>query len=1355
MAVGDLWVAGNSPDAIYRSDDDGATWGTAIAGPSGQFFLTGIAFDSDGDLWVSGTIPDTIYRSSDDGATWSAPIAGPSGQTELRDIAFAPNGDLWVSGSNPDAIYRSDDDGATWGTAIAGPAGQTLLTGIVFAPNGDLWVAGISPNAVYRSQDDGATWGTATTGPSGQIQLTGIAFAPNGDLLVSGDSPDGLYRSSDDGATWGAVITVPSGQTSVRGIAFVPGTAPSWTDDTGDAISGTVGTAIAPVTVPEADGAPEPTYAASGLPGGLSFDATSRVLSGTPTAAGSGTITVTATNSAGTADWTVAYAFVAGTPTDQTVTAEGRHDTRSAVTVSEEAPPLVLADSDDTGLDVDCKALLVASDDATVGNFFYEDTDRGGTDEPLDGELGLGADESIISGVRRRTATVLQLNDDDNPVTFDIGAYFDTGGAGNDLTAYLQTLADGEVSFPAAAAFARANQVRFTLPADAQTLLDNLEDGDRWIFKLARPAAVTPTDQTVEAEGRHGTRAAVTVTEEVPPPTPATDQAVTAEGRHETRGKTTITEDAPSAATDQPVTAEGRHGTRGEATVSQVAATPATDQLITAEGRHGTRGEATVEDLLPVAGPLRDLRVSVGGRDYSDHVERGDWRIIRRTGVRSEARFRIIARPGEIVIPRNGEEVIATATLGGIVTLFGGYLDEPEIDTYTGGRGLYELNLQSIGFRARLDDTLLTQAQGIDIVQLATAAEQIEALVALLSGEGFTSTVTLPATDNPDPADMRLQHIGPLVDRVSTLNDAIPVVSAAKVVSVVARNLVAGNLRLDASNTELLRVEDSRQNYRTAQVTRGGDLLRIEGFTGRADGRYRLGGVQNLEPAKSLFDDTVALGNGVLWQDGPRARGSRGSSLEAQLIRASDGADLLPSSVVSGSDRSIDSFDLEVLEQPFNANWEPAIALGASGAGGTADLTTFTPPTPDEWRWLLQSGISYGGGVGEGSAYRMRLILSVDGLLQVRFSVPAGFTLPSSSINNALLGLSDLRLAIQQPGRTTFHSRASRSPELRHRLLLIYFDGLSSALSGLQDGDEVRAALWSGYDEATAGLALSGVDLTATALDDLGIAAQASDGTEYAFALADMTGPGGDDTTPYFWPLAVLPFDSVEDMLDEIAKLRSGDSKLVIVDTTAARIDLANRLLLASDTVIEIEATGIHTLDVDGVEEDIGGEGATWYWAQAFQEVQEVPPSSPAPTSVNIRYRARWICRESNGTVPRVERVVIRKDLALPEDGRRFGREQIDAHGEVKETLIADLIIGFGEVVPEGSGVTVDQTLIDRVPQLVGLTPTDVLRVERVEMDAPGGGDLVQQTLRLLRRADESRYRDDWRRALLERVGSD
>ena len=72
------------------------------------------------------------------------------------------------------------------------------------------------------------------------------------------------------------------------------------------------GTAITAITVPEADGTPEPTYAVEGvLPAGIAFDTATRVISGTPTATGNGTITIRASNSEGDADWTITYATTA------------------------------------------------------------------------------------------------------------------------------------------------------------------------------------------------------------------------------------------------------------------------------------------------------------------------------------------------------------------------------------------------------------------------------------------------------------------------------------------------------------------------------------------------------------------------------------------------------------------------------------------------------------------------------------------------------------------------------------------------------------------------------------------------------------------------------------------------------------------------------------------------------------------------------------------------------------------------------------------------------------------------------------------------------------------------------------
>ena len=116
-----------------RSYADGLFTSASAWGPSAPLSY---------DLWLAGRTPDRIYRSKDNGSTWSDAITGPSGQTFTNGIAVAPNGDLWLAGDTPDRIYRSKDNGSTWSDAIRGPSGQSLISGIAVAPNGDLWLAG-------------------------------------------------------------------------------------------------------------------------------------------------------------------------------------------------------------------------------------------------------------------------------------------------------------------------------------------------------------------------------------------------------------------------------------------------------------------------------------------------------------------------------------------------------------------------------------------------------------------------------------------------------------------------------------------------------------------------------------------------------------------------------------------------------------------------------------------------------------------------------------------------------------------------------------------------------------------------------------------------------------------------------------------------------------------------------------------------------------------------------------------------------------------------------------------------------------------------------------------------------------
>ena len=254
--------------------------------------------------------------------------------------------------------------------------------------------------------------------------------------------------------------------------------------------TGEVGQAYSQTLPPAIDGTLPYTYTAVPIPPGFSFNSLSQEITGTPTAASTTTVVYGVTDSA-------------VPPTSF----ERSFDIVISVAL------LVLANFDDSGLEVDVAALLVASAPGTIGNNLYANSDRSGTDTPLDGELGLSATETVISRIRRLETALIVLNDNDNPAVLDLDTYFGAGGDGSDLTFYLQTSSDGLVSFAVADQLDTSGEsfLRLNLPADAQILLDNIDIGDRWIFALARPTPAA-VDHTVDA-------GAVTWTFDVPQPT--------------------------------------------------------------------------------------------------------------------------------------------------------------------------------------------------------------------------------------------------------------------------------------------------------------------------------------------------------------------------------------------------------------------------------------------------------------------------------------------------------------------------------------------------------------------------------------------------------------------------------------------------------------------------------------------------------------------------------------------------------------------------------------------------------------------------------------------------------------------
>ena len=740
---------------------------------------------------------------------------------------------------------------------------------------------------------------------------------------------------------------------------------------------------------------------------------------------------------------------------------------------------------------------------------------------------------------------------------------------------------------------------------------------------------------------------------------------------------------------------------------------------------------------IDVATGRRGIQVEVAGQDVTPWVQHG-WRIERRTGVASTATATLRVPVGRLSrLPQERDEVIyREGAAGGVISLFGGYLDEPAVRLWP-GESLYEIELRAIGWRSRLDDRVLTQAEGVRIYGLATAAAQIAAVVDLLADEGFTSVVELGAPDSPLREDMRFVQAGAVLDRLAQLNDAVVVVDADKRVTVRSRSFVTAPHALTAADIALIEHDVSTQNYRTAQIVRGGALTRIEQHAGRADGRYRLGGEHNLQPEQSLLD--APIGDGVQWSD-TRSRGGagRGHDSEAVLVQATDTVSLLPASAVTGPRRRINKLSLEAYPRQFTeldvdeADGPVIFRQGGveGAAGGHTQYWTYRLDDVTEWRGVR---LWYVYIIGTGT-------------INLSFSSLAGQTLDQFRAAMAAATPPILYVYLQhRSSRQTWGGLATVTPNTGIVRTTVTDDITAHMRANPGTAYDVILSTSTIRTASSVGMRLEGVDLTDDSLSNLGMVARVGDGTEYAFRLSALTGAGGDDSDPYFWPLAALPFSTSSEVRDAIAKLRAGESTLVIVDTTAPRVDFDNRTLLATDEIVEIDVTSLENVDVDGADVDIGGSGADWEWVGPAQELVQSPAASPPPTAVNVQYKAHWVRRETSGAAPHVDRVQVNEQLATPDDGSQYARDTLTLHGLPADTVTVELHPAAGHVVGEGDGCTIPRTVLDRLATLRGAAPSDVWRTDRV--DITGRGRAVVYTLRLLRRSDESRYRDDWRRA--------
>ena len=150
---------------------------------------------------------------------------------------------------------------------------------------------------------------------------------------------------------------------------------------------------------------------------------------------------------------------------------------------------LGLSDFDREGLEVEALALFTAGDAGSAPALYSASGSRWtASGSLLAGDAAIGPDQEAIARIMHVMSeqgnATLRLNDG-GPLV--LGDYFGSGGAGHDLTVWVQT-AGGTTSFAASSyRLAGGNYINFNLSSQTADLITDIRAGDRFILALTRP----------------------------------------------------------------------------------------------------------------------------------------------------------------------------------------------------------------------------------------------------------------------------------------------------------------------------------------------------------------------------------------------------------------------------------------------------------------------------------------------------------------------------------------------------------------------------------------------------------------------------------------------------------------------------------------------------------------------------------------------------------------------------------------------------------------------------------------------------------------------------------------------------